>query len=314
VQPSARLAKELALNWFFMVNLAALDGNYQDGVKDNPRRYNNGKIWAPTDSIYWTRVVENRFLRVANLCRGEQYRVDGFLIDPEMYLLDSAKPTAPDFGDYAMQQFLHSQELKFEYLNATIRERKNWLVRNRLMDELLRFQFDAIKKMALRTRQRLQAVVPGAILGFFMWRNNIWFKAVAAGFATEQTPCFVGPELTYPGGFSILFLRYSELVKKQAGVPILYVPGLDLSHQRAMAAGKALTGNLYHRCINSDGYYFWSLQRSFDTAAPEPVLKLLSKVNAELDKYEQSDGRYSSPLRAKAFPYSEIKAILGILK
>ena len=71
----------------------------------NPRRFNNGKLQSPLDEIYWTRVVENRFLRVADMLSGDEYQIDGFLIDPEMYAQKGAVPGDIDYGDFALSRF-----------------------------------------------------------------------------------------------------------------------------------------------------------------------------------------------------------------
>jgi len=62
IQASAGRARQLGMHWFFMINLGAARANIDDGFRNNPRRYNNGRLFAPTDDIYWTRVTENRFL------------------------------------------------------------------------------------------------------------------------------------------------------------------------------------------------------------------------------------------------------------
>jgi hypothetical protein len=123
IEPSSRLAKKHGLHWLFMLNLAASTGNYDDGVRDNSRRFNNGKLPAPTDEIYWTRVVENRFLRVAEMLQGDAYQIDGFLIDPEMYALGGATPPGLDVGDYALGQFLAAEDRAIAFKQMSIRAR-----------------------------------------------------------------------------------------------------------------------------------------------------------------------------------------------
>ena len=303
IKPSSRRAKELGLHWFYMLDLAGARSNYDDGIRNNPRRYNNGRLFAPTDDIYWTRVVENRFLRVAEMLRGDDFAIDGFLIDPEMYALDAATPPDMDFGDYALGEFLRKKGLQFGFLGLTIAQRQGWVARNGLKEQLKRFQFDRIKAMAERTRKRVQAVHPDAVLGFFMWRPSFWFQAVAAGFATPRTPCLVGPEATYSGVYDDNLLAYQDHVRQQAGVPILFVPGLALSADESPEMLNILGSNLYHRSIRTQGYWFWSLKRAFgDTEKRQPVVKLLTTANTELDKYIESRGKYVSPLRPAPLP------------
>jgi len=46
LRPSSRLAKRNGLHFFFMVNLGASWGNVSEGFRDNPRRFNNGKLFG----------------------------------------------------------------------------------------------------------------------------------------------------------------------------------------------------------------------------------------------------------------------------
>lgn len=303
IEPSSRLAKKLGLHWLYMLDLAGSRGNYQDGVRGNPRRHNNGLLFAPTDDIYWTRVVENRFVRVANMVQGDEFQIDGFLIDPEMYALGGATPPGLDFGDYALGEFVNAMKLDFAFEPLSIEERREWIDRQGLTGELTTFQYERIRALAQKTRERIQAIHPHAILGFFLWRDNLWFRAVAAGFSTPQAPCWVGAESTYPGGYGEDFLAYQDYVRRKVNVPILLVPGLSLSSQAGDDLLKVVEGNLYHRSIRTQGYWFWSLSRAFGNQERQgPVLSMLATTNAELDRFLGSAGRYESPLQPAPLP------------
>lgn len=306
LRPSSRLAKENGLHFFFMLNLGGSWGNISDGFRDNPRRFNNGKLFSPLDEVYWTRVVENRFLRVADTLAGDPYQLDGFLIDPEMYSLEGAIPGDVDYGDYALNEFVKATGTIVRFAGLSIPERRDTVRRLGLTEALYRFEFDRVRALAQRTRRRLQAKRPDAILGFFLWRDVLWFKAVAAGFGTPRVPCFVGPETTYPGSFGAGFLRYRDQVRRQAGAPIFFVPGLRYGFEHGAVPVESLNvlpGNLYHRSIHTDGYWFWALSRLGKTDVErKPFLDALRMVNEELDKYHAARGAYISRLRAAALP------------
>lgn len=303
IEPSSRLAKKLGLHWFYMLDMAGSRGNYNDGVRDNPRRYNNGELFAPTDDIYWTRVVENRFMRVAEMVRGPEFQIDGFLIDPEMYALHGSTPPGLDVGDYALGEFLEHAGLTMDFKGLSMEERHERLGKQNLLERLEAFQFERVKALAQRTRERVQAIHPDAVFGFFLWRKSFWFRAVAAGLSTARTPCLVGPESTYSGVFDEHFLAYQDHVRREAKVPILFVPGLALGSEDAPDMLAAFEGNLYHRGITTQGYWFWALSRAFGNAEKRgTVSKMLATVNSELDKYSQSGGKHDSPLKPKALP------------
>lgn len=303
IEPSSRLAKKLGLHWFYMLDMAASRGNYEDGIRDNPRRYNNGELFAPTDDIYWTRVVENRFMRVAEMVRGDEFQIDGFLIDPEMYSLHGATPPGLDFGDYALGEFLKHEGLAMDFRDLSMQERRDRLEKRDLVTRLEQFQFGRVKALAQRTRERVQAIHPDAVFGFFLWRGSFWFQAVAAGFATARTPCLVGPESTYSGVYDEHFLAYQDHVRREANVPILFVPGLALSSKDGQEMLNVFKGNLYHRGITTQGYWFWALGRALGKVEErQAVSDMLATVNAELDKYLQSGGKHDSVLKPAALP------------
>jgi len=194
-------------------------------------------------------------------------------------------------------------KLDFAFGPLPVEERTEWIDREGLTDELSAFQFERIRALAQKTRERIQAIHPHAVLGFFLWRDNLWFRAVAAGFSTHRTPCWVGPESTYPGGYGEEFLAYQDYVRSRVKVPILFVPGLSLSSRADDDLLKAFKGNLYHRSIRTQGYWFWALSRAFGNQERRgPVMSMLAATNAELDTFLDSAGKYESPLRPGPLP------------
>ncbi|MBT3375756.1 MAG: hypothetical protein HN742_32560 [Lentisphaerae bacterium] len=303
IEPSSKLARELGLHWFYMLNLAGSYGNYIDGIRDNPRRFNNGKLPASTDDIYWQRVVEDRFLRVARMLQGDEYQIDGFLIDPEMYALRGATPPGLDVGDFALDQFLKAKGMDLDLSGMDMDARHTWLRKHKLTADLETFQIERIETLATRTRERVQELFPDAVFGFLLWRDSLWFRAVARGFGTARTPCFVGPESTYPGGFSPEFLKYRDFVRREADAPILFVPGLSLSCDESDALMKVLPGNLYHRSATTEGYWFWALSRAFGDAAQRGrATAMLARVNSELNRRANAAGPYESSLKPAPLP------------
>ena len=290
VRPSSRLAKQHGLRFLYMLNLGGSRGNIDDGYRDNPRRFNNGRLFSPIDEIYWTRVVEDRFLRVADMLDGDEYQIDGFLIDPEMYAENGAVPADIDYGDYALTEFAAASGEALEFEGLTIPERAKLIDDRGLTEDLYDFEFERIRDLAIATREKLQARVPDAIMGTFLWHDHLWFKAVVAGLSTPRVPCFVGPESTYPGSYDDQFLAHRDNIREQAGVPIFCVPGLRYGYEDGDAREeflKVLPGNLYARSTATEGYWFWALTRLGETDEErKPFIDVLSQVNGELDQLE----------------------------
>ncbi len=317
VQPSSREAKRQGIHFFYMLNLGASSGTIADGLRDNPRRANNGKLFSPIDEVYWDRVVESRFLRVADMLQGEEYQVDGFLIDPEMYSARGSIPGDVDYGDYALGEFVKATGVELDFADLSIPDRKLLVAERGLAGQLYEFEFDRLKNLAQSTREKLQAKFPDAIMGFFLWKDTLWFKAVAAGFSTPRVPCWVGPESTYPGTFDPEFVKFADGLRRQAGVPILLAPGLRFGYEEGKVPVdflSVLPGNLYHRSIATTGYWFWAMSRLGKTDEErKPFIDVLQTVNRELDAYCAAGGDYESPLRPAPLPVNRPRNLQELL-
>ena len=312
---SSLAARKHGIRFFYMLGLASYQHNVVDGFRDNPRRHDNGKKFSPMDDIYWKRVVENRFLRVAERLQGRDYQIDGFLIDSETYRFGGGHPGGIDYGDFALSEFVAATGTELKFGGLSIDQRRDLVAKLGLNDALYQFEFERVRQMAENTRKRVQDRIPGAILGFFLWRDNLWFRAVAAGFSTPEVPCWVGLEGgTYPGRFDQGLLMHMGRIREQAGVPLLLSAGTALpgsDRPRYMGAlESAAAGNLYHRAINSaGGYWFWALSRIGER---QPFLNMLQLVNRELDRYCASGRTYRSHLRACPFPVEQPPNLAGL--
>ena len=306
VQASGRAAKEQGIHLLVMVGMGASAVTIEDGFRDNPRRYNNGEDFSPLDEIYWTRVVENRFLWLADMLQGQEYQLDGFMIDPEMYAAGARHGPDVDYGDYALEQFTQATGIDLEYKSLSIAERAKLIDREGLEARYEQFQFERIKSLAARTRERVQAKVPDAILGFFIWRNTLWYRALAAGFSTPEVPCLVATESTYPGTFDDQFLNNAQQLRQQAGASVLYIPGVAMFWGKSPEYLEALAANSYHRAIHTDGYWIYAFGLLGDTPEQRrPYFDAFGATNRELIKWAESraaGSKYESSLAARPVP------------
>ena len=310
IQPSSARAKELGLHWFYMLNPAAFALTVSEGFKDNPRRLNNGTVFAPTDDIYWQRTIEGRFLRVARMLQGDRYQIDGFMFDPELYALGGATPGDVDYGDFAMGQFVAARKLDFDFQKLSIGARVAWINKQGLADELERFQFDKLKALAEQTRLRIHEIHPDALFGTLLSYDSLWFRAVAAGFSTPDKPFIMMAERTYAGEYAESFLEFQDGVRRGVGVPILFVPGVMLTTYATNVSAEAdnermqvLPANVYHRAIRSQGYWVYYLGRLEAEPAAGLFETLTTTVNPELDRYLASPSpEYVSQLEPAPIP------------
>lgn len=306
VKATGRAAKEHQIHLFVMVNMGASPVTIDDGFRNNARRYNNGTDFSPIDDIYWTRVVENRLLWLADMLAGSDCQVDGFMIDPEMYAAGARHGPDIDYGDFAMREFTQATGIEFAFESLTIAERIRLINRKQLASQYRQFQFNRLQALAQQTREKLQAKVPDAIMGFFIWRNILWYQAVAAGFSTPRVPCLVGTESTYPGTFDELFLQEAQQKRKQAAVPILYIPGVAVLGGKSPEYLAAIAANSYHRAIHTDGYWIYSFALFGDKPAErKPYLDVFTTTNRELDRWARAratGASYQTTLSAGPVP------------
>ena len=306
VKATGKAAKQHGLHLLVMVNMGATRVTIDDGFRNNPRRYNNGTDFSPIDDIYWKRVIENRLLWLADTLDDNSCQLDGFMIDPEMYGAGARHGPDIDYGDFAMRQFTEAIDIKLDFESLSIAERARSIDYKQLTDRFRQFQFERLRSLSQQTRERLQAKIPDAIMGFFVWRNTLWYQAVAAGFSTPEVPCVVATESTYPGTFDDLFLSYTQQVRDQAEVPILFIPGVATFGGNSTEYLTAIAANSYHRAIHTEGYWIYAFGLFGDTADQRrPYLQAFTKTNRELEQWtmaRQQGRAYQSILEPTPVP------------
>ncbi len=229
LQSGSREAKLPGLRYVHCLDLASQFQTVKVGFENNPARYNNGNLPSPVDPVYWRRAILQRVQRVLDLLDDTNvYALDGVIIDPEMYTLSGAVPGDPDYGRYAFETFLKETNRPVPPDVVTVQASRKWLKSHHLDKEFVRWQFDRIVSMAGELRQLVRSRRPNAILGFIIYKNKLWFNAMARGLSAKNRPVFIGPESTYSGVMDKSFIQYIRGIRTSVGVPCSVVPGVRM--------------------------------------------------------------------------------------
>lgn len=150
---------------------------------------------SPVDRTYWTKLVEEPAIAVANL--SLHYPIWGLVWDFELYAGYAWNPGDYSFDQPAIQAF--GREMGESIPNLTPGEGHGWLQDRGLLGEFQVWQERQVYDMAKETETRVHAVNPNlslGILGFYdSWRHWIILEA----FSTNRSPVTLWTEDTYRG-------------------------------------------------------------------------------------------------------------------
>jgi len=304
LRETSRKARQTGLHYFHCLDIAASSQTWRVGFKDNPARFNDGDLPSPVDPVYWRRAIVQRVQRALDLLDGDAYALDAVIIDPEMYAIHAGVPGGPDYGRYAFETFLAETSKPTPADVTTPDQRRQWLKTQELDKDYVRWQHRRVASLAAALRKTVHARHPNAILGFIVYKNRMWFNAMAVGLYAPGRPVFVGPETTYSGVMDDSFVAYARSLRRTVKVPCLFVPGLRMGLEGGRvpeAFLKVVPGNLYQRCQHSEGYWIWSIYRFGKGAQPERFFSVLRRVNEALDRQAKT-GVVDQTLKAAPLP------------
>lgn len=309
IREEAKLSKKLGLKYFHSLNLAAESQNYEMGFKDNPARFNDGRLPSPVDPVYWNRVIVDRVRRVLDLLEDKKtYALDAIIIDPEMYALADGLPGHADYGRFAFETYLKESKTVPPLAElTTAAEREAWIVAKKLKPAYERWQFNRVRDFGRQLERVVHSRRPELILGYIIYENKMWFHAMADGLSTKKMPAFVGPETTYSGVMDERMAAYLNQIRRELKVPVLLVPGVMMMQDKGQAPLellKVLPGNIYQRCQMTEGYWVYAIYTFGNTEAEQkPFFDALKIVDDALDMQART-GRVAS-LKAQPLPIAK---------
>lgn len=280
----AKAAKEnnihvfVAVNWQpypYMDLLKYKKAVYQDGTE--------GLAVCPLDDPFWEKHVQDIFMLIANMSKEPNLQIDGILLDMEIYGTEKEPEIKKNyregrcgFEDTAFSQYLLHKNYKPDALPAVpIKERKQWLTSQKLLDDYFSFLRNQIQNKAANVRIDLEKINPDFLLGMYPHpaRDNWVQYPLAKGFSSERLPLIVFGIHSYGyykdrngDGYTLIPGDVKERYKED-DINSLYSAGYLLRKYNA----KALERNLKQSVKNWDGYWLFNIPQLWK--AKDAILK-----------------------------------------
>jgi hypothetical protein len=316
---ASALCKTLDMHYFACLNTGAIPPVVEAGFENNPRRYHDGKLPCPLDKVYWDCVVVKRFDKILTLLSDPQYRLDGLIIDPEMYYFHGQFFTLPCYCRWCTDDFvkIYHDAVAMKDINAA--RRPQWLKQHNLAQDYDDWQTAESYELVKNLERTIHSKRPELMLGFYIYQPRPWFNVLAKGLSGNGVPIMICTETeTFSGAYDDSYLAYEQTLAKQVPVPFINCPGIWVDCDKVGAVPerlfKVVPGNLYHRTILADGYFLYAMDRWGSTPEKaKPFTDVFRKINAELDTYLKSNGAYKSPLQPQPLPVEPPSNLKGLL-
>jgi len=281
------LYESMGLHLFVSIPFLVEGSDYRHSVKSDGTE----KVApCPLDSSYWTGNVLNRLVSLAEASRT--YPIDGVLIDTEMGGSPSAHyySEALCFCEDCIRRFAKASGKDPETILALPNsERYKWLESEGYLEQYYDLLEKRTEEMVRGFEERIHEINPDLILGFLLYEDNWYYRALARGLSTPSMPVLVLDETTYVRGYSCLVDEILEYFRSRR-LNVLYLPGLWLLHH---PPGN-ITAQIYYLAANTSGYWIfplgslWTENLTGDSrlAGPrDPYWESLASANLELDRY-----------------------------
>lgn len=196
------------------------DFNYSRAVNAN------GHIESATpsrvDETYWTRLVEESGIAIANL--SLTHDIWGVVWDIEDYKREEFTYWDYTFDRAALEKFAEERDTSIPDLPAS--ERYDWLQSRGLLEEFQSWQEETVTRLARRTEQRIHAINPNLSLGILAFEDESWFHlSILKGLSTPERPVTAWHEDTY-SGYKKGKIDDNHAVFQELGINGKVLPGL----------------------------------------------------------------------------------------
>jgi len=312
--PWAKEAKRLGLKCFFACNFsidAKKAGLRQAVLADGfVERY-----VCPLDERFWKEHFSKSIMQAVEYSTQADNEVTGLWIDFELYhqIRQRYYTTNACYCDHCFKAFLKSQ---WRDAPAVAPEkRQQWLRDNGLFEKYHPYLQGRIEAFAKDLRERIHAVNPRFLLGFYPTPKNWSLIGVARGLSTKERPIILWATDTYGGGGPTRVPKDWRKTFEEQGIHTRYSAGLLL---RCYTAPN-LAANLYHTTQEGDGYWLFTTYTLWTPpekcgeyyylagGSPDEYWAAINTANdAIVQRLRQGDA-YKCPLQIKPEPTSFLK-------
>ena len=302
---------ELGLHMFVITRLCG-DKPETRHLVPGGRSYVNSNGFAltktpcPVDPVFWEKVVTTRAQLVAK--HSLTHRIDGFVLDPEMYASDFGEFAGYCYCEYCFREFLKHRSLSAEIPGPGARV--IWLQQHGLAEAYSVWQAEQVEARARSTEQAVHELNPSFVLGVLHMDRNRWFyNAWARGFGTVKMPVIAFSEMTYESGATKYLLRARERFQQIKAHAVL-CPGLQLR----IIPAEEVAGQFFYMAQDSIGYWAfttlglrlkplepntpYSAATTYSLYSPhDRYLEAFSLAGQELDRQKQEGGEFTPKLK-----------------
>ena len=221
---------------------------------------------CPLDTRLWREVLTPALLERAGLAAQDDLALDGLWIDFELYSTRTGQRyyNRACYCDACLAAFCGHRKIATPDLPPA--ERLPWLRDRGAADAYQPFLQARIEELARELRERVHAIAPGFLLGFYPTPHNWSLIGVARAFSTPEVPIILWATDTYSGGGPTRVPDDWRDHYSGQGINARYAAGLLLRRYSA----KNLAANLYHSTRKCDGYWLFT---SYTLNIPEEKQK-----------------------------------------
>jgi len=177
---------------------------------------------SPVSSGWWKNVMEAGALHIANL--SLYYPIWGIIWDMELYDHKAFKHKYYSFDDEALQGF--SDDTGKVVPSLPPGQRRDWLRDHGLLEEFQAWEENRAYELAKGLAEKVHAINPKLVLGFFPLQE-VWFHwAILKGFGTEEAPAGAWTGWQTYGGCSRAMAESFISKMEERGIQADFVVGL----------------------------------------------------------------------------------------
>ena len=177
---------------------------------------------SPVSTGWWEHIIEEGAVYLANL--SLHYPIWGAIWDVELYDHDAFKHKYYSYDDEAIRGFANDTGADIPPLSPG--RRRDWLRENGLLEDFQSWEENRAYELAKGVAEKVHAINPNFVLGFFPVQD-VWFHwALLRGFGTPEAPAGAWTGWQTYGGISEKHAQDLKSRIREQGIDAQFVVGI----------------------------------------------------------------------------------------
>lgn len=296
----AKAAKNNNIHLFFAVNWQPFSGIKKNGYK--PVVYEDGvegMAVCPLDERFWEKEHREIFKLIAKMSIQPDFQVDGIFLDMEIYGTEKEESIRRNyyekrcgFSDACFSKYLLYKGYKpAEFPALVLKDRKDWLIKNNLLDDYFVFLRWQVQNKAEQLRDSVHRINPNLFIGMYPHpvRDNWVQYPLAKGFSTQRMPMIVFGIHSYGYNKDNNGDGYTKIPKNikqrylEDGINSVYSAGFLF---RRYTAGQ-LERNLKKAIEGWDGYWLYFMRQLWEQDDMKTLIDSSDNLKKAIQKSNQ---------------------------